>query len=151
MITAAEVIYTYVSQARLQVPVEGSGVLITWDFSRVSAHGHCSFWKMPLVPTTEDSPPRVSGPQRLCWYFPACLSSPVDPLYSLAPLASFLQLRPPRSLFLVVADLPCLPPDSWILSCPHGSHRAALVVTFTRGTHLTGEGCYLHTWDASHR
>ena len=85
-------------------------------------------------------PPRVSGPQRLCWYFPACLSSPVDPFYSLAPLASFLQLWPPRSLFLVVADLPCLPLDSWILSCPHGSHRAALVVTFTRGTHLTGEG-----------
>ena len=76
LITPAEITYTYVrSQARPWVLVEGSVVLITWVFSRVSAHGHCSFWKMPLVPTTEDMPPPGSVVWPWYWYFLLVLSS----------------------------------------------------------------------------
>ena len=46
----------------------------------------------------------------------------MDPFYSLAPLPSY----PPA----VASTFPL----------SRGSRRAALVVTFTRGTHLTGEG-----------
>ena len=64
----------------------------------------------------------------------------MDLFYSLAPLPSYPPAvastfpfshgsRPALSLSIQL--------DSVI---PHGSHRAALVVTFTRGTHLTHEG-----------